>query len=421
MRATIIKPTRLLVAAVMVAVFFPMGCAPEAPSNRSGERGEVLPSEQAHAALDSVLRAAVVGGDIPGVVALVTGRDSTRYVGAFGYRDAERTDPMSAEAIFRIMSMTKPITSVGVMMLVEDGHIDLDAPGSRYLPALEGREVLGKIGSAGFTTRPPEREPTVRDLLAHTAGFGYRFSSERWLRMSDIHDGDDMELPMLHDPGEAWTYGLSTRFLGRMIEEVSGERLDSFLERRIFQPLEMHDTGYGLEEEDETRFVVLQHRVGDRLEAQPVPDDPSPMIAGDGGLVSTAEDYGRFLRMLLSGGTAGNARLLDEESVQMMGDNQIGDLVVSRQTVADSTQARPFPLGGGDEKFGLGFQIHRDRDEGFRSRGSLSWSGMHNTHFWIDRENGIAAVVMMQVLPWYDAAAIRVLRDFEREVYRHLD
>lgn len=412
------KPISLLAAVTLIAALSWLGCHTDRPSGESRNSDEPPFGTAAHAALDSVLLASSRANDIPGVVALLTDADSTLYVGAFGRRGEAGRDSMATDAIFRIMSMTKPVTSVAVMMLVEDGQIELEAPAARYLPALEGREVLDEFGDSSFTTRPPDRQPTIRDLLTHTAGFGYRFSSDRWMRMSDIQTGNDMDLPMLHDPGEAWTYGLSTRFLGRIIEEVSGERLDSFLETRLFRPLGMIDTGYGLEPEDEGRFVVLHHRIGDRLAVQPPPEDPSPIIAGDGGLLSTAEDYGLFMRMLLSGGMASGTRLLQEETVELMAKNQIGNLVVSRQAVADSSQSRPFPLGSGRDRFGLGFQIHQDRDAGLRAPGSLSWSGMHNTHFWIDRQKGIAAVVMMQVLPWYDEAAIQLLRDFEREVYR---
>jgi CubicO group peptidase (beta-lactamase class C family) len=260
--------------------------------------------------------------------------------------------------------------------------------------------------------------------MTHTSGIGYAFSSPIVTRLLQGTQKTETELPLLHNPGDAWTYGANTRVLGQVVERISGQPLDVFLRTRIFEPLNMVDTSYVVPAEKLTRVVTVHRRLdGQLVEQQNAATQQSP-ARGDGGLYSTARDYGAFLQMLLNGGRLHGTRttLLSETSVRAMGQNQIGTVKVEEQPAADPARTRPFPLGAGRDTFGLGFQIAaRDgRFSGLRSPGSLSWGGINNTHFWIDPHRHIAVVMLMQVLPFYDEACIRALRGFEELVYRYL-
>jgi len=274
---------------------------------------------------------------------------------------------MRADAIFRIASMTKPITSVAAMMLREEGLLQLDDPASQYLPELEGREVLVSIdhSDSSIVTRPATRPITIRDLLRHTSGFGYSFSSHELLELESVTDLPTREWPTLHDPGARWTYGMSTRFLGWIVEKVSGQALPDFFESRILGPLGMDDTSFDLAPDDYARLVASSRRVGGVLQPQPQPrpGQYEPSIRGDGGLLSTGDDYGRFMQMIIGRGERGAVRLISEATVAEMVRDQLEGKVVEEQPGADSARSLAFPLGAGQDGFGLGFQVTRERTE----------------------------------------------------------
>ena len=383
-------------------------------------------SEAGTVALSQQLDAAVARGDTPGVVALVVDPNGVLYEGSAGKLDVAHNLPMRSDAIFRIMSMTKPVTSVATMMLLEEGKLRLDDPVSRYLAGFADLRVITAFNAAdgSYETRPAKRPMTIRHLLTHTSGIGYAFSSPIVARLLRDTEKREWQLPLLHDPGEKWTYGASTVVLGMILEKITGGSLEVFFHERIFRPLGMADTSYVIATEKQSRVPTLHDRTDGTLQERPRKTIVStPPFEGDGGLFSTAQDYGLFVRMLLNGGRHGSVRLLSEESVRLMGENQIGAIFVEQQPAADPILTKPFPLGAGRDRFGLGFEI-ASIDDGkgkYRSPGSLSWAGLLNTEFWIDPRRHIAGVMMMQVLPFYDAGAIRTLRDFEQIVYQHLD
>jgi methyl acetate hydrolase len=379
------------------------------------------------AALSSELSNAVMRGDTPGVVALVVGPDSAVYEGAAGKLDGAHDVAMPANAIFSIASMTKPVTSVAIMMLFEEGKLKLDDPVSKYLPGFDNLQVITKFNEkdATYETRPAKRPMTILHLLTHTSGIGYGFANPIEYRLTETTKKDEWELPLLNDPGDKWNYGPSTALLGKIVEKISGDSLENYFQQHIFEPLGMVDTSYAVPLAKQPRVATKYTRVNGLLQAQPVrkiPSTPTPPFHGDGGLYSTARDYGKFMQMLLNGGQLGTAKILSESSVKMMGENNIGSVVVDLQPAADPELSKPFPLGAGHDKFGLGFQIASNDPQyaRFRSPGSLSWAGIHNTEFWIDPVKHIGAVMMMQVLPFYDDGAIRTLRDFEELVYKNL-
>jgi CubicO group peptidase (beta-lactamase class C family) len=264
---------------------------------------------------------------------------------------------------------------------------------------------------------------TVRHLLTHTSGLGYGFSNPTLAALVGGDPGASVtRFPLLHDPGTRWTYGESTRVLGSLVEEVSGQPLDEFMTERIFVPLGMSDTFYTVPAPKVGRVVTVHRTTPEGLVETPNPAEITAPVYGDGGLHSTAADYAKFIRLFLNNGRAPNGmRLLSEATVALMGENHIGAIFVEQQPAALPALTEPFPLGAGRDKFGLGFEItgpHTDRLA--RSPGSMSWAGIFNTEFWIDPARGIGGVLLMQYLPFYDGAAIETLQGFEHRVYEGL-
>jgi CubicO group peptidase (beta-lactamase class C family) len=385
-----------------------------------------LPASTA-ATLSRQLVDAVGRGDTPGVVALVVNRDGVLYEGAAGKRDTANNVPMSVDTIFNIASMTKPVTSVAIMMLLEQGKLRLDDPVSKFLPGFDNLKVITKFNEANGTyeTRPAKRAMTIRHLLTHTSGIAYAFSNPMMNKMQPGTQKMEWEFPLVHDPGDKWTYGASTRVLGLIVEKLTGTPLENYYQEHIFKPLGMVDTSYGVTTAKQVRLSTSYRVVDGKRQEQPkptLPDTPAPPYRGDGGLYSTAHDYGLFMRMLLNGGKLGNVRIISERTVKLMGENHIGAVFVSQQPAANPALTKPFPLGAGQDKFGLGFQIAAKVDGAaqYRSPGSMSWAGLFNTEFWVDPQKGIGGVMLMQFLPFYDGGAISTLREFEATVYRDL-
>ena len=415
--------------AALTGCLVPLGLAqsnaqPAGPHEQTQTEGF---SDTSKAALSSQLSSAVTRGDAPGVVALVVGPNSVLYQGAAGKLDVAHNITMPTDAIFSIFSMTKPLTSVAIMMLFEEGKLKLDDPVSKYLDGFNNLQVITKFNEKDGTyeTRPAARPMTIRHLLTHTSGIAYSFSNPIESRLTKATKKSEWELPLLNDPGDKWNYGPSTAVLGMIVEKISGEPLETYFQQHIFGPLGMVDTSYAVPLGKQSRVAALYSRINGQLtelQHSPTPATPKGPFLGDRGLYSTAQDYGRFMQMLLNGGWLGQTKILSESSVKMMGENNIGSIFVELQPTTDPSVAKPFPLGAGHDKFGLGFQIASADPQyaKFRSAGSMSWAGICNTEFWIDPVQHIGVVMMMQVLPFYDDGALRTLRDFEGSVYQNL-
>ena len=389
----------------------------------NADAGAAMP-DTGKRAISEFMTKAVERGDVPGVVTLIVDREGVLYEGAAGKQDVARGTAMPADAIFRIASMTKPVTSVALMMLVDQGKIGIDDPVAKYLPEFDKRPVIEKLdpASGSYETRPAKTAITIRHLLTNTSGLGYAFSDPTMHRIVAATKKVETELPLLHDPGAKWTYSPGTRVLGWVVEKVSGEPLDVYLRTRIFEPLKMADTGWTVSQDKVARVVTVHSRKGGKLAETPNQAKEATPVRGDGGLYSTARDYGRFVRMLLNGGSLDGAKILNPQTVQTMGQMHIGALFIQTQPDAMPERTRPFPIGAGRDKFGFGFQITAadPKYAKFRSPGSLSWGGINNTHFWIDPERRVGGIVLMQVLPFYDDACMAVLRGIEEIVYRNL-
>ena len=378
------------------------------------------------AAIDASLRSAVERQDVPGVVALITDRKGVIYQGAFGVADVSTGRPVAANSLFRIASMTKAVTSAALMQLVEQGRIGLDDPAEKYLPELAGLKVLEKFDPAtgDYSVRPVTKKPTVRHFLTHTSGLAYPFTSAIWRDLKP-RAGETYPFggPLLFEPGERWHYSTSTDVVGRLIEVVSGQKLEDYFRQHIFEPLKMDDTSYNVPEAKGPRLVAQQQRAGDKMDGAIVLQSPQPGLTiaapiGGGGLASTASDYGRFVRMFLNNGELDGARVLKAETVALMGQNHIGAVSVPALKSALPRSADFTFIADGRDKWGLGFLITTDQVPGKRSPGSLSWGGINNTFFWIDPSRGIAGVIMMQYLPFADAKALATYDVFERGAYQ---
>lgn len=364
--------------------------------------------------IDAVLRTAVEQKRMPMAVAMVADANGVIYEQAIG---------APKDGIFAIASMTKPITSVAVMQLVETGKVKLDEPASTYVPELGTVKVLD-----GGTRRPPKNPLTVRHLLTHTAGFGYEFMNRELFDLvtkkelpSAMAGGDAfLKAPLLFDPGTRWEYGISTDWLGKIVERVSGRSLEAYFHEKIFEPLRMPDTFFNVPADKQSRLVPMFQRAedGGLVQPPPRPMKPSEFFSGGGGLYSTASDYLRFVRAMMAGGELEQRRILSRESVAMMGMNHIRDLTIrpfSSLIPQFATDGATLP--GALDKFGLGFALNSTSAGTQRGANTMSWAGIFNTFFWIDREKQIGAVLMSHMLPGMDPGPRKLLEDFDRLVY----
>jgi CubicO group peptidase (beta-lactamase class C family) len=375
--------------------------------------------------IDAVINAEIESGRIPGAVGLIAKDGEIVYHRAFGMADIDTGEPMQADSIFRIASMTKAITSVGVMMLYEQGRFQLNDPVSKYLPAFANPRVVVAIDDNGIVTKTREakREIRIVDLLSHSSGIGYaftEFSLQRAYKAAGVIDGltaanktlaEGMTvlapLPIAFDPGEEFLYGLNTDVLGYLIEVVSGKTLDAFFRDEIFTPLGMNDTYFYLPDAKADRLVTLYADVG-HLKVSDGTEDPLTLdnprypvegakryFSGGAGLSSTAYDYFRFVQMLLQDGELDGVRLLSRKSVELM------------QAPRIDWDADGIP------DFGLGFEVVTDlgRRGELGSVGTYSWGGAFGTNFLIDPKENIVAIFMTQARP---------LKSDIRDKYRNL-
>jgi methyl acetate hydrolase len=359
-------------------------------------------------------------------------RDEVVYQGAFGRRALPDGAAMTTDTVFWIASMTKAITSTAAMQLVEQGKLTLDVPIADVLPELSAPQVLTGFGPSGEPVlRPTKRAITLRHLLTHTSGFVYDiWNAEmgRYMETKKIPgiiscQNAALTLPLVFDPGDRWDYGIGTDWAGKAVERVSGQRLGDYFDEHLFGPIGMRDTGFKLTDWRRSRLAGMHARGEDGTLARmdfELPQEPEFQMGG-GGLYGPASDYLAFQRVILNDGRANGRAVLKPETMRQMTTNAIGDLNVQRlKTVVPhlSHDAEFFP--GMPKKWSTGFMISTEPVLGGRSAGSLAWAGLGNTYFWIDPANGIAGVILMQLLPFADPKALSVLDDFEKAVYAAL-
>ena len=381
----------------------------------------------------TVIQNATKNGKLEIALGMVGDNHGPLIVDASGFSDPLSPTPIAADTIFNIASMTKLVTTIAALQLVESAKIDLDIPVDTYLPEMEGLQVLLGFDSAGNPLfEDAVRAPTARELITHTSGYVYPFwnknaflAQEKGLVPNFFGGGSEwLQAPLAFQPGTKWEYGIGIDWLGVLVEKISGQRLMAYFSDHIFQPLDMYDTFYEFPEDKLNRSLGIHPRVdgilGAPKEAQPKPSVPGSMdfYGGGGGLYSTMKDYGQILRVMLSNGSLNGIRILKPETVEMMFQNQIDDLTLAPLETQISSLSNNCDLGfGSTAKWGLGFALHPEGTKNGRMPGSASWAGLFNSYFWIDRKTNIFGVVATQVLPFADTYGQLLLTDFERAVY----
>ncbi len=349
--------------------------------------------------ITKTMEADVAAGRIPGALAMVVRKGKVAYLETRGMADREAGRPMKVDTIFRIYSMSKPITSVAAMMLYEEGKIRVTDPVSKYIPEFADLQVMVMSPDGAKKMEKPKRAMTVQDLLRHTSGLTYGFFAQSAVDQMYVdagilrtdHDLAEMarklaKIPLKHQPGEKWEYSVSVDVLGRVVEVASGMPLDEFFQKRIFDPLKMTDTSFYVPEAKKDRFAQMYTPSGK-------PSDPAQsrgfltkgtFFSGGGGLLSTASDYARFCQMLINGGQLDGARLLSRKTIEFM-------------TIDHTKDGLP-----GGRGFGLGFAVTKDLAAAGMagSVGDYYWSGMAGTKFWIDPKESLIGIYMVQIVPY---------------------
>jgi methyl acetate hydrolase len=380
--------------------------------------------------IQSILDRAIESGSIAGATAFVGNRKATISSYAAGVADPTTGAPMQIDTIFQIASMTKAVTSVAAMQLVEQGRLSLDAPIETLLPALASPQVITGFDEAGgVMLRPAARSITLRHLLTHTSGLGYAFMSADMLRAYGPSGPPtpgsiaSVTSPLLFDPGDEWEYGVSTDWVGFAVEAVSGQSLGQYMVDHIFKPLGMEDTGFTLSPAQMARRVAMLSRVEDGgLTPFPIEiggGSQADFEGGGGGLMSSGPDYLRFTRMILNQGSLDNATILKRETVAEMSLNQIGRLRAGAMKTIMPMFSHPYDaFPGMHSGWGLGFLINPEAGPNGRAAGSLAWAGIANSYYWIDPASDVTGVLMMQCLPFADPSALALYAEFERAVYQ---
>ncbi len=361
---------------------------------------------------------------VPGTVTLVARKGQVVHFEARGNRDVEADAPMTTDTIFRIASMTKPVTSVALMMLYEEGHFQLSDPISKWLPEYKDMKVALPAGAERLGTAvrlvPADRPITVQHILTHTAGFAnsYRGLSQAELAKVSAPQGKDETIgdfvtrmatvPLNYQPGEQWEYSRATDVVGRLVEVISGQTLDEFFRERIFAPLGMEDSYFFLPEAKLDRFAAQyepDESKDNKIKLADAPTkesrfvrEPHKYFMGAGGMVSTASDYFRFHQMMLNGGELNGVRILGRKTVELMTKNHTGDL--------------PIWLTGPGYGFGLGYSVLTDGGAAGNpsSEGTFGWGGAFCTFFWVDPHEELIGIVMTQVRPY---THINIRQDFQ--------
>ena len=379
-------------------------------------------------AFESAVRRQLDSGELVGMVAVATDEMAPIYERAFGWRDLASQAPMKLDTVFMLASMTKTVTSVAALQLVEQGKVGLDQPLGSVVPELADLKVLEGFSAAGAPRlRPAKRPVTLRHLLTHTSGFGHdiwskdipRYQKATGIPLLSTQTNASLRLPLLFDPGEKWEYGVGLEWVGKVIEAVSGRTLGAYLRENISGPLDMGDTEFGIAPSHHGRVASVYRRQADGgLAPIEMTARPGEYEAGGGGLYGTAGDYMVFLRMLLNRGEHNNHRILKPETVAMMGENHCGDVSVAMMKSGDPLMSNNFELYPEMAKrWGLHAMVTPSAGPDGRSAGSQGWGGIANCYFWIDPNKRIAGIFLTQIMPFGDERALALSAAFERGVY----
>ena len=381
--------------------------------------------------IDGSLDRAVEERVLPGVVAVAGDRDGTLYEGAFGRLSLDGDTPVQPDTIMQLASMTKAITSVAALQLMERGGLELQQPVGEILPSFDELPVLEGFDGELPRLRAPAERATIRQLLTHTSGLGYWFGNLDVLRYHQLTGIPDVttglrrmfEIPLIADPGTRWEYGTSTDWLGLVIEAVSGQDLAAYCDEHVFAPLGMSDTTFRPTEEQLARLMTVHARTpeGGLVVAPMEPPAQPEYFSGGAGALGTAADYLRFMRALLRGGELDGERILSAETVELAFTDHLDGLALPKvmhsavPELANDVPSLPIAQG-----FGLGLHLVLEDLPGMRHSGTGDWAGLCNCYYWIDRAAGVAGALLTQVLPFFDARIVERAIAFEAAIYSHV-
>ncbi|SOB86416.1 CubicO group peptidase, beta-lactamase class C family [Sphingomonas guangdongensis] len=402
--------------------------APTAAAPPATRAVSAAPVRISKASIDRALADMVRSGRVVGASALIWQNGREAYVGTAGQADREAARPMTRDTLAQIYSMTKPVTGVALMTLWEQGRFGLDDPLSRYLPEFAGVQVADGADTAGRPVlRAPTRPILVRDILRHTAGFGYGSGTDAvgtaWAQLDPLGTDHDLaefgrrlaRVPLLHDPGARWSYSAAVDVQALLVEKLTGVPFEQFVRERIFEPLGMRETAWTQPESRYPRLAAMYERPGgstltraSEREQRGLNFDPARRLTmGGAGLVSSLDDYMRFARMLLNEGALGDVRILKPSTVRLMATDALDPRITERSWLGSK----------GSGGFGMDFFVRTAQPKtAAENRGAIGeffWDGRASTLFWVDPVNGIAAVFLVQVIP-FDAT---LHRDLRRAVY----
>lgn len=379
---------------------------------------------------DAVLDSAITGdGAVAGVVAMVTDRERNIYERAAGTRRLGGDDPITLEDTFALFSTTKAITATAALQLVEEGRLDLDRPAKDYAPEIGDLRVIERFDDDGNPVlRAPASDVTPRQLLTHSAGFGYDFFSETYKRLAEEHGQPSaitatkaaLKTPLLFDPGTKWMYGTNLDWVGQIVEHITGQRLGEVFAEKIFAPLGMTTMSFVLNDDMRATLAEMHARGTDGSLTPMDFELPSPpeVDMGGHGLYGTVGDYMKFIRMWLNDGAGENGRVLKPETVDMAVRNHLGDLPVTMLPGVIPTlsnDAEYFP--GQSKSWSLAFMVNNETAPTGRPAGESGWAGLANLFYWIDRTNGFGGYWATQILPFGDPTSFGKYLEFETAFY----
>lgn len=380
--------------------------------------------------IDEILSAAVASGAHVGGAAIAATADGVIHESGFGSK-VVGGEPVPADQLFRIASMTKAMTTAGVLQLAEQGRFALDDTIASVIPEAGDLQVLDGFDGDTPILRAPASAPTIGQLLNHTAGFGYAFLNEDLGKYHEVtgipspllFSQTMFDLPLVNDPGTAWEYGINTDWAGRVIERVTGQSLGDYLSENLWGPLGMTQTTFEPDEVAQKGLMPMHSRLPDGSLVPNGVELPNPpeVHSGGGGSYSTVGDYARFMRALLRGGELDGVRVLSEASVDLMFTPSLGDVSLpaginsSDPALTNDVAFPPVP-----QDFSLGLHLFNVDLPGLRRAGSGDWSGLTNCYYWIDRVSGICGAVLTQVLPYFDEGIVGTALGFEAAIYADL-
>lgn len=379
--------------------------------------------------VEAILEKAVAERTVPGATFVVTGPDGVPSSITAGALRVDGADQVTSSTMFRLMSMTKALASVGALQLIEQGKLELDQEVASVLPEWGELQLLEGFDGDTPRLRAPKVRATIKHLMTHTAGHAYGFSNAELFRYHQITGAPDpftgqrayLQAPLIAEPGTAWNYGINTDWLGQVIEAVSGQDLATYLEENVFAPLGMTDTTFVPSDEQRSRLMAIHSRTPEgglmEVDMEAPLTQPEFWPAGHGAY-ATATDYARFMAMVLAGGELDGERIIRPETVALMFTDHLGGIAlpeISKSTMPELSNDVPSPPFA--QGWGLGLHLFLEDLPGMRRAGSGDWAGLMNCYYWLDRAAGIACAFLTQVLPFYDLRIVETALAAEQAVY----